>query len=442
MSLSLDDDKKRGRRVKRKKAPQSIRSYLSFGTLSIAGLCCFLVFYLLTIVCTLPMLHVTPSSIPMGPLEGVNLPRLPEKSRERLRVAASNVRNQLSKLRKGLGVSDEALLAEAKAEFEIKKAKRSQEKVESMKDVKQESVKMEIKTPGVIVLGMHRSGTSMLSGLLVNGIGYNVGGPLIGAAFDNAKGFFERIDVVLQNDEFLKSQRIWWASGVREYDGEKAYEDFKSGKIPFQEGAKGLDFLNNPANAPWLQKDPRMCITLKTWLHLLQQEPAIVFTYRHPLEVAMSLKKREQNFSLEHGLRLWVIYNWKAIVNSAGLCRVLSSNDKILANPLVEVQRIADELTSKCHMPNGPSRINQSQVDKFIDPELQHNKKELQKKDTDVRILEEHQGCKVKDYLSDLLDGSQEKMMELNMYKTAMKIYCDLESGNAYLPNYAWPELH
>jgi hypothetical protein len=309
-------------------------------------------------------------------------------------------------------------------------------------ELKEGSRKMETKTPGVIVLGMHRSGTSMLSGLLVNGIGYNVGGPLIGAAFDNAKGFFERIDVVLQNDEFLKSQQIWWASGVREYDGDKAYQDFKIGKIPFQEGAKGLDFLNNPANSPWLQKDPRMCITLKTWLHLLEQEPAIVFTYRHPLEVAMSLKKREQNFSLEHGLRLWIIYNWKAIVNSNGLCRVLSSNDKILANPLVEVQRIADELTSKCHMPPGPSRIDQSQVDKFIDPELQHNKKELQKKNADIRILEEHHGCQVKDYKSDLLDGSIDKTMELNMYMTAMKIYCDMESGDAFDPNYTWPELH
>ena len=60
---------------------------------------------------------------------------------------------------------------------------------------------------GVIVLGMHRSGTSMLSGLLVKGLGYKTGGPLIGQSFDNKKGFFERIDIVLQNDEFLKQQR-------------------------------------------------------------------------------------------------------------------------------------------------------------------------------------------------------------------------------------------
>lgn len=38
------------------------------------------------------------------------------------------------------------------------------------------------KTPGFMVLGMHRSGTSMLSGLLVKGFGYETGGPLIGAS--------------------------------------------------------------------------------------------------------------------------------------------------------------------------------------------------------------------------------------------------------------------
>jgi hypothetical protein len=41
--------------------------------------------------------------------------------------------------------------------------------------------------PGFIVLGMHRSGTSMLSGLLVEGFGYETGGPLIMPNFDNEK---------------------------------------------------------------------------------------------------------------------------------------------------------------------------------------------------------------------------------------------------------------
>ena len=42
---------------------------------------------------------------------------------------------------------------------------------------------------------MHRSGTSVLGGL-INKMGLKTGGPLIAPAEDNEKGFFERIDVV------------------------------------------------------------------------------------------------------------------------------------------------------------------------------------------------------------------------------------------------------
>eukprot|EP00957_Ditylum_brightwellii_P143923 10966947-Ditylum_brightwellii.AAC.1 len=60
-----------------------------------------------------------------------------------------------------------------------------------------------------------------------------------------------------------------------------------------------------------------MCIALRTWVELLDVEPAIVFTYRHPLEVAMSLQKRNRGFHAERGLRLWIVYNMRAIENSA-----------------------------------------------------------------------------------------------------------------------------
>ena len=165
----------------------------------------------------------------------------------------------------------------------------------------------------------------MLSGLLVTGMGYKVGGPLIGPAFDNAKGFFERLDIVLQNDEFMAKQNVGWSYNVIHYDYKQALADKTSGRVTFRKGTPGLQFLNDEANVPWLQKDPRMCITLKTWLELLTSEPAVVFTYRHPLEVALSLKKREQNFPLERGLRLWIVYNMRALQNSKGLCTVYST---------------------------------------------------------------------------------------------------------------------
>jgi hypothetical protein len=123
-------------------------------------------------------------------------------------------------------------------------------------------------TNGFVVLGMHRSGTSMLSGLLVEGFGYEAGEPLIGAAFDNEKGFFELIPAVLQNDEFLQEQQMHWASfNLEHYDAERAIRGKERGIIPFVRGEKALQVLNDdPSIVPWLQKDPRMCITFRTWL--------------------------------------------------------------------------------------------------------------------------------------------------------------------------------
>ena len=398
--------------------------------------------YALALAILFPLLNASSPDANTDPLENIHIPHAPDRIME----AASAVRSQLHLLRKGSGVTDEGLLNAAKAEFEVMRA-RKRDMAKNAKKLRnrpsvEKALSTQHKSPGFVVLGMHRSGTSMLSGLLVTACGYNVGGPLIGSAFDNEKGFFERIDVVLQNDAFMGGQDISWSAGVRDYDAEKALKQKDNGKVKFKEGERALKFLNDPANAPWLQKDPRMCITLKTWLKLLDKEPAVVFTYRHPMEVAMSLNKREKNFGIEHGLRLWIVYNMRAVQNSQGLCRVLSSNDAILADPLNEVQRISDELTSKCGVPSPPNRVTQEEVDKFVDPALQHNKKKREEEEASQRkIIAEFDGCKVMDYESDPNDLSPKRARELEMYKKAMKMYCDFQSGKAYKPDYVWPEL-
>ncbi len=164
---------------------------------------------------------------------------------------------------------------------------------------------------GVVVLGMHRSGTSMITGLLQR-LGLHLGPPdtLLGAvAGENDKGFFERIQVINQNDRLMKEQDVNWALNLFSFDHLEALRAALSDKAGlFADGMAALAFYNDPAHAPWAVKDPRLCITLKFWLAFWKTPPAVLFAYRHPLEVAQSLVRRRE-FGLPRGLHLWMAYN-------------------------------------------------------------------------------------------------------------------------------------
>lgn len=441
----MDSSKKDKRKRNRKgRAHQNFTSYISFGIYSTLCSGCFCLVYLLLIVGLLPLLQTGDNSAAnVVPTQDGHLRALKvnDYEKEVINNMSHNLKEKFESFKHFHGLSDQKMLASVKDDFQRLRDRKPKKQAAAMKAVEAAAVDPNRAPPGqrggYVVLGMHRSGTSMLSGLLVQGSGYNVGEPLIGAHYDNQKGFFERVDAVLQNDEFMKSQRIWWSSGVRDYDSDKAVADLKEGTIPFQEGTKALAFLNSPKNVPWLQKDPRMCITLKTWLGLLNSEPAVLFTYRHPQEVALSLVHREK-FELEHGLRLWIIYNMRAVQNSQKLCRVLSSNDAILADPLGEVTRITEEMTSKCGVPPAPKKITQEDIDLFIDPNMQHGKKEM---GAGKGTLEDHNGCLIPEYDSIHAEGTPEHEREKKMYIISMKIHCDFKNGKAYEDNYEWPNF-
>eukprot|EP00538_Stauroneis_constricta_P002313 CAMPEP_0119545898 /NCGR_PEP_ID=MMETSP1352-20130426/516_1 /TAXON_ID=265584 /ORGANISM="Stauroneis constricta, Strain CCMP1120" /LENGTH=487 /DNA_ID=CAMNT_0007590517 /DNA_START=115 /DNA_END=1578 /DNA_ORIENTATION=+ len=482
---SLASSRKNARRQQLRRKPmadQRFSSYLVFGLAS--TLCCgtFLFCYAIILLAAWPLItsnyhhsaRTGADAVADHPLQlksVVKQMRVPEKvkeaelrlideGKEEFEKVASAFKQKFHNLRANHGVTDEALLQEAQRKFDLQQQSQKDQKdnLRHIADVNaagsaangdngdgsnNKNNNNDASRIGFVVLGMHRSGTSMLSGLLVTSCGYNVGGPLIGQAFDNEKGFFERIDVVLQNDEFMYEQGVSWANNPISFDPEKALEHYNTKQISFKQGKRALPFLNNPNNAPWLQKDPRMCITLKTWLHLLNNEPAVVFTYRHPLEVAMSLSKREENFSLQHGLRLWIVYNMRAIQNSKGLCIVTSSNNAVLADPLNEVQRISDELTSKCGVPAPPRSVTLEDVEKFVDPNLQHNKKENDEKAAKLPVIATYNDgkCVVHDFESDTKEGTPTAAREQKLYGQAMRIYCDFESGKAYEDDYQWPQL-
>lgn len=154
----------------------------------------------------------------------------------------------------------------------------------------------------VIVLGMHRSGTSALAGLLhTNGI--NMGKKLLGPKPENPKGFFEDKTIIKLNDEIL------------------SYNNYKvtswSEKLPSiitcssNLKLKLSNYIKNRNENIWGWKDPRTCITFPIWKTIIGKKEYKVITIKRDIEaVAKSLYKRN-NCSIEQGMKVARAYNKK-----------------------------------------------------------------------------------------------------------------------------------
>lgn len=224
MALPVDSNPRpaRGRRNRR---DQRFASYITFGLQTSACMCVFLIIYVLVLLSLSPLLSARApedSHLQRGqalqPVVGnivdklKNIPHVPgQVIAEEVAMA---VKNRILRSREQKNLTDALLIRKAAAEMEqirLRRQKNSDRvsKGEGAGPVSNVGALPPGKTAGVVMLGMHRSGTSMLAGLMVKGLGYNAGGPLIGSSFDNEKGFFERI-VSLLLLSFCGGRRPAW----------------------------------------------------------------------------------------------------------------------------------------------------------------------------------------------------------------------------------------
>jgi hypothetical protein len=186
----------------------------------------------------------------------------------------------------------------------------------------------------VIVVGMHRSGTSLVT-RLINLMGISVGDPahLMAPQKDNPGGFWERKDVGWINDGLLVNGGASWEHP--EYfdpaflDGEEA-----SSLRPEAEAV----IADLDRDAPWVLKDPRFCLTLPFWLRLLDK-PICVFVVRNPFQVARSVSLRN-DIGLLSGMRMWERYNRCALWNSRNLPRLFVGFQRLAQDPVGELERL------------------------------------------------------------------------------------------------------
>lgn len=141
--------------------------------------------------------------------------------------------------------------------------------------------------PVVLVLGMHRSGTSLLAHMLTDcGLALEPREELQNGDEQNPDGYFEPIHLVRANDALIQSHGgTWYTPPVRRLQEPQVAPELLSSMRARVDGwrARGIS---------WVWKDPRLNATLPAWLPLLPPQVVIVAT-RNPAEVARSLRRRD-----------------------------------------------------------------------------------------------------------------------------------------------------
>ncbi|MDP8217115.1 MAG: glycoside hydrolase family 99-like domain-containing protein [Candidatus Theseobacter exili] len=145
------------------------------------------------------------------------------------------------------------------------------------------------KSQVILVLGMHRSGTSLVA-QLINGAGAYFGDKLMLPNYANIEGFWEDLRLVELNDQILlEIDSKWMSPPELDYD---QYLPVLNKK--FQ--ARAIDLISemDKEGKVWCWKDPRFPVLLKFWEPLLCDRDLIcIVPVRNPVEIAHSLLSRD-----------------------------------------------------------------------------------------------------------------------------------------------------
>jgi len=152
----------------------------------------------------------------------------------------------------------------------------------------------------VFILGMHRSGTSVLAGSLQEA-GLYFGKVLDGnVRGKNAKGLIEPEAVIFMHENLLQANNGSWHEPPQEVIWARLHTSVRD------------LFIESRSNRQiWGFKEPRTLITFEGWLDALETWSAVGII-RNPAKVVMSLHNRN-GFGFNKCFDIWVAYNQRLL---------------------------------------------------------------------------------------------------------------------------------
>jgi len=224
------------------------------------------------------------------------------------------------------------------------------------------------KRQAMLVLGMHRSGTSAVAGV-ISALGVAAPKTQLVPRCDNPRGFFESAALVAAHDELLASAGTCW------HDWQLLDEQWFRSTAAEERHQRIKDLLLSEFGEQPLMciKDPRICRFVPFTLSILAEmnvSAVAILTVRNPLEVAYSLQRRD-NFEVPKSTILWLRHVLDAEYFSRSLPRYFLPYEGLLQNWRYHVDRIAEQTGIVW-----PDRSDRSgaEIDQFLTAELYHER--------------------------------------------------------------------
>jgi len=192
--------------------------------------------------------------------------------------------------------------------------------------------------PWLLVVGMHRSGTSAMTGAL-GGLGMAT--PDAGDRWgwhEANPDHWESISINRFDEALLSRMGGSWDAPPELPEGWETGESMAGAPDP-----RDAVSVAYPDAGPIAWKDPRVCLVLPYWRRRLPQPLAAVLVWRSPLAVARSLQKRD-GMHLADGVALWEHYNRSALANLVGIDTFVCSYESVLDDAEIAFTAIADWL--------------------------------------------------------------------------------------------------
>lgn len=231
----------------------------------------------------------------------------------------------------------------------------------------------------IIVMGVHRSGTSALTRVI--GLhGFNMPATLLAGNEKNEGGFWESPKINSFNNELLDCFKQSWFS-IDPID-----PSTMSAALQGEFLARGRQLLESEYGAAQsvVIKDPRSCRTGWFWLDLLKhmsRRVVVPISVRNPVEVAGSLEVRN-GFDPEFGQLVWLRNYLDAEFFSRGTQRTFLGYDALLDDWRGVVRQLSEDLDLSLHL----GKREEAELDSYLNADLRHHR-------VDHKAVLERVGC-------------------------------------------------